>query len=790
METQNSTRIQRYTAFIARHRYVVTASTLLLAGVVASGASGIEFKNDYRYFFTGENPQLVAYEALQKVYTKNDNVLIVVAPKSGRVFEAETLDAVEALTERAWKIPFASRVDSVTNFQHTNAEEDDLHVADLVPKGRTHRQAELRGYEMAALGEPLLVSRLISADGRVTAVNVQLELKGERPDEATESAAAARQIAAAIEAEFPGIETHITGMAMLSNAFFEASMQDMSTLIPLMYAILLITLLLFLRSGTATATTLLVIALSAATGMGFAGWMGIPITPPSAMAPTMILTLAVADSVHILVTLFQRMRAGDTKHTALTESLRVNIGPVFLTTLTTAIGMLSMNFSDVRPFRDLGNIATVGVAAAFVYSVVLFPAIISIVPLTVKVRPASTNEWSHRLAEFVIRRRTALLVGALASFGVLTALVPQNELNDQFVEYFDDSFAFRRDTDFTTEHLTGIYQLEFSLRANGSGGISEPAYLAKVEAFSRWFKAQPGVMHVSTLTDTMKRLSKNMHGDDPAAYRIPETRDLSAQYLLLYEMSLPFGLDLNNQIDVDKSATRFTVTTDQLTATAFLNLAKRGEAWLENNTDASMHTVASSTGLMFAQISGRNIRSMLTGTLIALGLISIIMGFALRSAKYGALSLLPNLVPAAAAFGLWALIDGRIDLGLSVVATVSLGIVVDDSVHFLSKYVRARRERGVDALDAIRYAFSTVGSALVVTSFVLVAGFMVLSTSPFGMNSGMGLLTAITLVVALVADLLFLPPLLAAFDRPAADQTIVPAGPIAPAVLPDAEPVS
>jgi hypothetical protein len=168
---------------------------------------------------------------------------------------------------------------------------------------------------------------------------------------------------------------------------------------------------------------------------------------------------------------------------------------------------------------------------------------------------------------------------------------------------------------------------------------------------------------------------------------------------------------------------------------------------------------------MFAHIGQRNIRSMLTGTSVALVLISIILIFALRSLKIGLVSLIPNLAPAAMGFGLWGLLVGEVGLGLSVVAGMTLGIVVDDTVHFLSKYLRARRERHLDSPDAVRYAFSTVGTALLVTTLVLIAGFMVLTQSPFKLNSDMGLLTAITIAFALLADFLFLPPLLMKVDK-------------------------
>jgi len=256
-----------------------------------------------------------------------------------------------------------------------------------------------------------------------------------------------------------------------------------------------------------------------------------------------------------------------------------------------------------------------------------------------------------------------------------------------------------------------------------------------------------------------------MHGDDPDYYALPEERDLAAQYLLLYEMSLPYGLDLNNQINVDKSATRFSVTLENVTSRELIGLVEAGEAWLGENAPASMATYGVGPGVMFSYISARNIRSMLLGTLVAIGLIGVTIVLMLRSLRYGIISFIPNTLPAVMAFGLWGLLVGEINLGLSIVSGMCLGIIVDDTIHFLSKYLRGRREQHLDAEGAVRYAFSTVGTALVVTSIVLASGFAILAQSTFGFNGGMGKLSAIIIALALAADLLLLPPLLMFLDR-------------------------
>lgn len=761
---QETTIIGKLGGFVTRHPWGTLLVSTLLVLVLAAGMLHLGFKNDYRIYFSKENPQLKAFEAIQDTYSKSDNVMFLLDPGQGDVFTPRILQAVHRLTKGAWQLSYSSRVDSITNFQHTTAEGDDLTVADLVADPEALSAAQIQAIKRVALGEPLLVNRLLSPTGHVTGINVTVQLPGKSPMEAMKVAAEARELAARIEAQYPGIELYLTGMVMMNNAFAESSMNDNQTLVPIMYGIVIGVLLLSLRSITATLGVVLLIVLSIVSALGIAGWLRWDMTPTSAIAPTIILTMAVADCVHLLVTMLHNMRIGHEKRQAIQESIRINFQPIFLTSATTAIGFLSMNFSDAPPFRDLGNIVAMGVVMAFLLTVSFLPAFMTILPVRVKLQDDLDNRPMRRLADFVIRRRRALLVvNGLLAIG-LTSFVPLNELNDEFVKYFDERIEFRSSTDFFNDNLGGLYSMEFSIHAGSEGGISEPDYLQSLQRFADWLEEQPEVIHVHSITDTFKRLNKNMHGDDPSWYRLPERRDLAAQYLLLYEMSLPYGLDLNDQIDIDKSAVRLIATMQSMSSRQVLALERRVRDWMQVNMPASGIEAASPV-LMFAHIGKRNIIHMVGGTLLALVLISFILIAAFRSLKLGLISLIPNLVPAGIAFGIWGLIDGQIGLGLSVVTGMTLGIVVDDTVHFISKYRRARIEKHMDSQAAVRYAFSTVGVALWITSLVLVSGFLVLSLSHFTMNSDMGLMTAITIAVALFLDFLFLPPLLMTLEK-------------------------
>ena len=751
--------IQRYISFVITHPWRILILTLLVVMSAGSGGRFIEFTNDYRVFFSEENPELQAFEEMQNIYTKTDNVLFVIAPKSSNVFNASTLNMIAELTELSWQTPYSTRVDSVTNFQHTVAKEDDLLVGDLVDSNSTLSLDEISYVRDIALNEPLLVKRLVSPSGHVAGVNVTIQLPGKSLTEVPEVAQFSRELKRTLEANYPNHKIYITGLAMMNNAFGESSQNDMTTLVPMMFLTIIVVLGLLLRSFSATISSIVMIFFTIIFAMGLMGWLGWRLTPASASAPTIIMTMAVADTVHLLVTFLHNLRKGMNKTDAIADSLRINIQPIFITSITTAIGFLSMNFSDVPPFHDLGNVVAIGVLFAFVLSVTTLPAMVILMPMRIKVREEQQIGVMNSFANIVIEYRKLLLIlmGGVALS--LMAFLPQNKLDDGFVEYFDESVDFRQATDFSSQNLSGIYTIQYSLDQGESGGVSEPKFLEDVERFSEWLRTQDEVMHVQTITDTFKRLNKNMHADDPAFYRLPASRELAAQYLLLYELSLPYGLDLNDQIGIDKSQTRLIITLENLYTEEMLGLEKRMSGWLDNNIEDVSYTVASPS-LMFAHIGKRNVNSMLAGTTLALIVISFILILALRSRRIGLISLAPNLIPAGMAFGLWGLMVGQVGLSLSVVAGMTLGIVVDDTVHFLSKYLRARREKGMDEKEAVRYAFNTVGVALWVTSLVLVMGFLVLGQSHFSLNSDMGAMAAITIAIALIMDFLFLPPLL------------------------------
>ncbi|WP_297325221.1 MMPL family transporter [Nitrosomonas sp.] len=757
--------LNQYTHQVLRFRWLTVLVSAVLIAVAGYGIQFLHFKSDYRMFFSDDNPQLMAFESLNKTYVKDDNILMVVTPANGDVFTKENLVIAEKLTKRLWQTPYSIRVDSITNFQHSHATGDDLFVEDLVRNADQLTVTEIEQRRRIALNEPLLVNRLISPNSKVMGFNIVVHRPGLDQDmETVEAIEFTRGLVDELKRDHADLDVRLTGSLIMDISFAESSKQDMSTLTPAMLTIICIALWLFLKSAWGTLAIVMMMTMAVSAAVGLAGWMDIAFSPSSIPAPTILLTVVVADAVHILTSYYSALARGQARQEAMIESIRINFKAVFFTNLTTAVGFLSMNYSEVPPFQDLGNITAMGVGVAFLLTITFLPAVMMLLPMHQGRAEISGSKTLARLAQFIIAHRTATLSSLILGTIVLIACIPLNTLDDEYVKYFDDSVAFRRDTDYTTSHLTGVYRIDYSLGREIDGGISDPEFLQQVDAFVQWYREQPEVMHVYSATDILKRLNRNMHQDDPAWYRLPDTQELSAQILLMYEMSLPYGLDLNDRINVGKSATRVTVTLHSISSQQVIDLETRAQAWLAANTTAMKHNDGTGPTLLFAHIGQRNITSMIAGELVAIGIISLILIFVLRSVGLGLISLIPNLVPAGMAFGLWGLIVGQVGLAASVVAAMTLGILVDDTVHFLSKYQYARKQLNLEPEQSIQYAFATVGSALWITSAVLIMGFSLFTFSSFKINHEMGLLTAAIFALGLFAEFLLLPPILLALE--------------------------
>ena len=745
--------------------WLTIAATIVIIATLAAGMQYlITVDVGIRNHFNMDDPHLTNLENFESTYAVSDVVLVIVDPPDKTIFTRESLGVIEELTQALRRVPYVTRVDSIANYAYSYGYEDDLIVEHLGENAAHLDDTQIERVRTIALNAIEIAGRFVSRDGHLGGLIVTLSLPEDvRASTKIEVVDSLYELIDEQRAANQGFAYHIYGELILNYAIRSALEKDMAVLAPIAFAVMILVSILVLRSiwGTFGILAMLIAVLTA--GFGFAGWIGLRFYGESAAALFVLMAIAVAHSVHIIQAMFDGMRRGMDRKAATIYSLEINTRPVFLTSITTAIGFLSLNFSEMPPFRVMGNIVAVGALCAFVYSVTLLPALLAIMPIKVPAKRKHKTEFFERLGSFVISNRRMLLWAFVILSVVSVVGLFRLEFNDNNLKLLHESNELRQSADFINEHFSGLDSFEYSLNSGQAGGVTDINFLLQVDAFTEWLREQPEVSHVTSITDVLKRLNQNLHGDADGTYVLPVGSDLASQYLALYEFSLPVGRDLNNLIDFDRAATRLTVTIEEMSVREQIEFDQRASAWLETNTP-QIKTGATGVAIVSAYSVMRNIVNMLIGTFIAMSIVSLILVFVFRSVRLGLLSLIPNFLPAIMTMGAWGFAVGTVSVAASIVTAISFGIIVDDTIHLLSKYLKSREE-GNSPIEAIKPTFRLVGRPLLATTLIFALLFLVFGTSDLSTHQTLGVLVGLTVIVALIADFLLFPPLLIALDK-------------------------
>lgn len=735
---------------------------LLVGLVVVTGASlglpGLSINSDARVFFPESNEKRKRLDAFEREYAVGKNLAIAIHSEDGDLFTEERIALLRELTREAWTLPHVTRVESIINAVHIRSQGDELLIEEMGDPVEGPA-AELRE---RALADSLIVGRLLTEDAKTTVV--MLNVTGIR----TSREASQRNIEAADalvkELGFAeaGLDVWFGGRVASDHAFAIAGKSDLAALLPVAFAIITILLIVVLRSFTFALILAVVPALAAVATLGLAGHAAVEITAMTANIPTIVVALGIAAFLHLIVDIQDRLRSGIGHREAVNASVLDTIAPIALTFATTIIGFLSLNAAESPPLKMLGNLTALGAAFCFVLSMLMIPALVLLL------KPKARREWPavsgvlDTAAGLVTGHRKRLLTGVSLASAVLISGMALMEVNDYFPHFFEESYRYRRDADKLEAQLPAYNAVQFHIATGDDSPVLTPERLGKLAAFEDFLRSQPKVVFTASMAETMRRLHRHLNAGDVPDGPFPDDPDAVAQYTLLYEMSLPFGLDLSNQVTTDKTGTRITAIIRDAKSTEMLALAALGEQWLRDNEVAPI-SHATGQSALYANITMMNVRSMTSGTLIALVLISFILIFAFRSWRYGLVSLLPNILPAAIAFGIWGVLVGEVGVASSVVGAVTLGIIVDDTIHIIWRYRKARA-LGLPPELAARQMLHRAGRPILVSSAILALGFGSLLVSGFWITESLGALSAMIIAAALVTDILLLTPLLIGLD--------------------------
>ena len=736
------------TRLVVARPALAALTALLVLAVLGAGITRLEVRTGYRGMFRAEDPLLTDIEALNQRYAAGDGLLFVVHARDGSILSESGLAAIRALTEGLRRIPSARAAMSLSTARRAVRTAFGMIPIDVLPKRPPSSAAALAKLRRTVMAQPSITGSLISADGAAALVRAEFDLARGDSAQLTEIMDRARLLKQQVETAAPGLRVALGGLVALNSAFVEAAARDARLLFPVMAGLLCFGLWLFTRSWRGVAGPLVVVIAAVTVAMGAAGWLEVPITPVLSIAPTIILGIGIADSLHILVGADRARASGLGSSAALYRALRRNVTPVFLTTLTTAIGFLSLLFSKSPPFRDLGLVTAIGVVAALFFTMTLLPLIGQIAPGRIRSRFHRIERLIGRVAAWSDARRGLALGLTLIMVVVAVAGFRQARIDDRFSQWFDRSTVFRQDLDRIRQSFGPTERTSWVVPLRGGLDSVDAGLLRQLDAFSGWLSAQPEVSHVVSLSSVLSGLTGSL----------PDDRARKGDLAVLRRLTRPGGKReaISSLLAIGGEETRLLVTLSDGSTRALHALAGRARQWLAARAGPLDQARIAGPAWSLAALVRSSTEAMLTGTAIAFVLITLCLGLFLRSPRLGLAGLVAMTVPPALVYGLWSLSGRVIGLSESVVGATSLGLLVDASIHLLVR-CRDARLRGKVPSDLVRRAFEAAGPALLGGFLILIAGFAVLILSPFQGNQHFGLLTASTLAVGILVALLVLP---------------------------------
>ena len=748
---------------IIQYRYLSILFCLILLVTSFRGVGGIAFSPDTEQFFPEDYPIAENHLQIEDTFYSSDSVIIALGVDEGTVFEPRILNLIEEITNKAWSTPYSIRVDSLSNFSFVRAEGDDLIVEPFIEESLEWNQEKINERSALIEKEEQAYGTILSKDKKTTFINISIDApKDDVEKEYAESMEHIFSFIDPLKENYPEADIRYAGIVFVEYLSPLIIKAEMPILIPTLLFVLLLSLFILLRNVVAVIGSLTVIVFSVITSVGILGHFNTTVSQPFLMVVIVVATLAVADCVHLFNVYFQSKLEKSAKHSII-KSLQLNLEPLLLTSLTTSIGFLCLNLAPIPALRVVANGIVIGVIAAFIFSIFFLAPLMSFFNVKASSQIENQTKLSRRVGQFSLKNRKKIL-WLVPLFSIFfMSFIPLNETKDNPMEFYSDRYtSVAEDTKWLAKRLGGTFLVTYEYVSEDL--ISAPEYLRQLDDLTSWLEKQDEVLSVNSLSKVIKNLNRTLNGDDESWYVIPEDSELIAQYLFFYEMSLPFGLDLTSTINQERTSTKITVSLKEIDSKAFIKFYDKVENYANSSIvsgnlseGGGTRSVMSFMGMILAE-------QLLYALIIGFVVITLTIALFYRSLSTGLITAIPNVLPIGVAFGIWGIFSSNVSMLVSLGIGCTLGIVVDFSVHFLSKYLHARRDLGLTAEESILYAFETVGFPLTIMTVSLCLGFAVLLLASFMPLRGFAGITMVSFVAALIIDLLLFPAILIAWD--------------------------
>lgn len=752
------------TDFILRHSRAILVVIVLITAVAAFLLPALKFDNSVDVFFNKHGESYLGFEEWKEQFGSDQVVMVAFSDRD--IFTAENLRLIDFLTSRFERLPSVDKVRSLTNVNDIIGDENDFVVERFIgtiPSDEAH----LAALRERALNNPLYKDTLISKDSRTTALVIELRQKEGAGD--TDKQGAIESIEAILKKEFPPHKAYyVSGLTAIEHYYGRYMHDDFKRFVPLIFIIIAAILLISFRSVIAALLPLCSITLSLVWTMGFMVACGISINNVTTIIPPILLAVAVADNIHFVGEAIERAHKAQyspmQSKAVLRETMQHLFVPCFLTSITTVFGFFSLTKINIVPIQELGVVTAAGTFFAYVLTFTFLPAAIeqfNLFPHAFSFTPGNVHFFKERLDRFLIRlsqfneRHYRAVAWGVAIITLLSLLgMTRLKTETSVLEYFKKGSPIYRDTQYIEQHLSGVHFLNVSLRVDAEDYFRSPEILKKIEALQAFLKRRPEVDVSTSVVDFIKEINKSFHNEDETSYVIPASRELIAQYLLLYGAD-----DLDDFVNSQWNWTTIRIRLNEHTTTKLRGVMGALDDYLRTHFQAPVKATYVGQTVLEVESNEAVTKGQIASVVFAMLTVFGLMFVVFRSLFLGVVSIAVNALPLLVNFGVMGLCSIRLNSATAMIAAIGIGIVVDDTIHFIHQFQTVYRQTN-DARHAVYETIADKGHAIIVTAVILFFGFGIVSFSQFVPTMYFGILSALLMFDAVWADLILSPSFL------------------------------